>query len=419
MDMKIIVIGAGPAGMMAAITAAQSGAKVTLLEKKEQPGKKLKITGKGRCNLTSALDMDEFMKGYAGNGRFLYSALNAFSNVDLMDFFRNRGLELVVERGQRVFPISEQAGDVVQVLLKELQQTGVELITSCRVNKIDIIEGRFSAVVTEQGKYFADAVIITTGGLSYPGTGSTGDGYAWAKVMGHKIIEPRPGLVPLISKQQWVYSLQGLSLRNVQATAYSREGKKIAEDFGEMLFTHFGVSGPIILSMSRSIGVYLRTAKQPVKLNLDLKPALTNEQLDIRIQRDLTKYARRQFKNSLDELLPQKLIPVIVSLSGIDPEKECNQITRTERLSLLSLLKALPIEITATRPIAEAIVTAGGVDVQEIDPRSMQSRLVQGVYFAGEILDVDGYTGGFNLQAAFSTGYVAGKRAAEQVEKAE
>lgn len=419
MDMKIIVIGAGPAGMMAAITAAQLGAKVTLLEKKEQPGKKLKITGKGRCNLTSALDMDEFMKGYAGNGRFLYSALNAFSNVDLMDFFRNRGLELVVERGQRVFPISEQAGDVVQVLLKELQQTGVELITSCRVNKIDIIEGRFSAVVTEQGKYFADAVIITTGGLSYPGTGSTGDGYAWAKVMGHKIFEPRPGLVPLISKQQWVYSLQGLSLRNVQATAYSREGKKIAEDFGEMLFTHFGVSGPIILSMSRSIGDYLRTARQPVKLNLDLKPALTNEQLDMRIQRDLTKYARRQFKNSLDELLPQKLIPVIVSLSGIDPEKECNQITRTERLSLLSLLKALPIEITATRPIAEAIVTAGGVDVQEIDPRSMQSRLVQGVYFAGEILDVDGYTGGFNLQAAFSTGYVAGKRAAEQVEKAE
>ena len=411
--MKIIVIGAGPAGMMAAITAAQFGARVTLLEKKEQPGKKLKITGKGRCNITSALDIDDFMKGYPGNGRFLYSVLNAFSNQDLMDFFRNRGLELMVERGQRVFPVSEQANDVVQVLVKELQKNGVELITSCRVNKIEIKAGRFSAVVTEKGKYSADAVIITTGGLSYPGTGSTGDGYAWAKSMGHRIIEPRPGLVPLVSDQQWVHSLQGLSLRNIQAAAFSKEGKKIAEDFGEMLFTHFGVSGPIILSMSRSIGDYLRTTGQPVKLNLDLKPALSNEQLDARLQRDLTKYARRQFKNSLAELLPQKLIPVIISLTGIDPEKECHQITRVERLSLLTLLKALPVEVTATRSLAEAIVTAGGVDVREIDPRSMQSRLIEGIYFAGEILDVDGYTGGFNLQAAFSTGYVAGKRAAE------
>ncbi len=417
--MKIIVIGAGPAGMMAAVTAAQLGARVILLEKKEQPGKKLKITGKGRCNLTSALDMDEFIKGYPGNGRFLYSALNAFSNQDLMDFFKKRGLELMVERGQRVFPVSEQADDVVQVLVKELQKTGVELITSCKVNKIEVKAGRLSAVVTEKGNYSAEAVIITTGGLSYPGTGSTGDGYNWARAMGHNIIEPRPGLVPLVSDQPWVHALQGLSLRNVQAAAYSEEGKKIAEDFGEMLFTHFGVSGPIILSMSRAIGDYLRTTRQPVKLNLDLKPALSNEQLDARIQRDLIKYARRQFKNSLDELLPQKLIPVIVSLSGIDPEKECNQITRTERLSLLSLLKALPVEITTVRPIAEAIVTTGGIDVREIDPRSMQSRLIKGVYFAGEILDVDGYTGGFNLQAAFSTGYVAGKKAAGEVEKPE
>lgn len=419
MDMRIIVIGAGPAGMMAAISAAQLGARVTLLEKKEQPGKKLKITGKGRCNLTSALDMDEFVRGYPGNGRFLYSALNAFSNQDLMEFFINRGVELMVERGQRVFPVSEQAGDVVQVLLKELQNTGVELITSCKVNKIEIIAGKFSAVITEQDKYAADAVIITTGGLSYPGTGSTGDGYTWARAMGHKIIEPRPGLVPLVSQQQWVHSLQGLSLRNVRAGAFSKEGKKIAEDFGEMLFTHFGVSGPIILSMSRSIGDYLRTTQQPVKLNIDLKPALTNEQLDARLQRDLNKSARRQFKNSLHELLPRKLIPVIIALSSIDPEKECHQITRVERLSLLSLLKALPVEITATRPIAEAIVTAGGVDVREIEPRSMQSRIAQGVYFAGEILDVDGYTGGFNLQAAFSTGYLAGKKAAESVKKAE
>lgn len=409
---SVIVVGGGPAGMMAAAVAAEKGARVTLLEKKERAGKKLKLTGKGRCNLTSALDMGNFMSGYAGNGRFLYSALNQFSNQDLINFFNKRGLATVIERGQRVFPASGRAEDVAGVLYQNMLDNGVEVICRCQVQGVEIESSRVKGITIEGGVIPCDSIIIATGGMSYPGTGSTGDGYEWARAAGHRIIPPRPGLVPLVAKEEWVKQLQGLSLKNVEATAYRLDGSRINQEFGEMLFTHFGVSGPIILSMSRDIGEVLYRRQETIRLCIDLKPALSEEKLDERLQRDLETYSRRQFKNSLERLLPKKLIPIIVDLSGIDENKESHQVTRAERRNLLQLLKSLEITITATRPIAEAIVTAGGVDVKEINPKTMESKLIKGLYFAGEILDVDGYTGGFNLQAAFSTGYLAGKSAA-------
>lgn len=409
---RVIVVGGGPAGMMAAAVAAENGARVTLLEKKERPGKKLKITGKGRCNITSALDRENFMSGYAGNGRFLYSALNQFSNQDLIQFFKDRGLPIVIERGQRVFPASGKAEDVVQVLYRNLLDNGVEIICNRQVEGVDINDNQVKGIKIEGEVIPCQVAVIATGGMSYPGTGSTGDGYAWARKAGHNIIDPRPGLVPLVAEETWVKKLQGLSLKNVQASAYQLNGKQINSEFGEMLFTHFGVSGPIILSISRDIGAVIYRQREPVHLYIDLKPALNEEKLDERLQRDLSRYSRKQFKNSLDDLLPKKLIPVIVELSGIDGNKESNQVNRDERRRLLEILKNLPLTITGTRSIAEAIVTAGGVDVREVNPKTMESRLVKGLFFAGEILDVDGYTGGFNLQAAFSTGYLAGKGAA-------
>jgi len=409
---KVIVVGAGAAGMMAASVAAEHGASVTLLEKKNRVGSKLRITGKGRCNITADVDRDGLIKGYPGNGRFLYSAFNEFSNDDLIRFFNQRGLSTKTERGNRVFPESDQAADVVKVLQDNTQRLGVQIHTSTTVKSLQIVDNCIMGVITETGQLPADAVIITTGGMSYPGTGSSGDGYAWARQAGHKIVEPRPGLVPLLVQEEWIGDLQGLSLKNVSVSAYTEAGKKINEDFGEMLFTHYGLSGPIILSLSHDIGAYLYKQRQPVMVKLDLKPALSEEKLDDRVQRDLAKFSRKQFKNALAELLPAKMIPVIVRLSGIDPEKECHQITRSERLGLVQMLKNFTLTVTGTRPIAEAIVTAGGVEVKGVNPKTMASKLVQGLYFAGEVLDVDGYTGGYNLQAAFSTGYVAGKYAA-------
>ncbi|ABI69426.1 NAD(P)/FAD-dependent oxidoreductase [Syntrophomonas wolfei] len=409
---QVLVVGGGAAGMMAAAVAAEYGARAFLLEKQSRVGMKLSITGKGRCNLTSAEEeRQRFIAGYARNGQFLFTALNAFSNLDLIRFFQEHGLDCKVERGQRVFPQSDRASDVVRVLYKNLEQLGVDVNKSQGVKALLFQDGKAIGVQTQKGKVLADAVIIATGGMSYPRTGSTGDGYRWAATAGHHIIEPRPGLVPLVVEESWVRELQGLSLRNVRAIAWSSKGKKINEDFGEMLFTHFGVSGPIILSMSRDIGEEL-LRQEKVRLVLDLKPALNEETLDQRLQRDLALYSRRQFRNSLDDLLPRKLIPLMVRLSGIDPQKESNQVSRQERKNLLQLLKEFELTVLATRPIDEAIVTAGGVDVKEVDPRTMQSRLVKALFFAGEILDIDGYTGGFNLQAAFSTGYLAGKNAA-------
>lgn len=410
--MRVLIIGGGPAGMMAACTAARQGAAVTLLEKKDRPGRKLSITGKGRCNITSALSLDRFMEGYAGNGRFLFSALHEFSNEELMEFFQTRGLKLKVERGQRVFPESDKADDVVRILTDELQRHKVKVVTNSRVVSIQISGKGQIRVNTDSGQHDSDRLVIATGGLSYPGTGSTGDGYTWAKQLGHHVVEPRAGLVPLQAEENWIPELKGLSLKNVEASAYTRSDRLINREFGEMLFTHFGLSGPIILSMSRDIGEHLFKTGEAVLVKIDLKPALTEEQLLARLQRDLDRYARRHLINSLDELLPRKLIPVVISLSGIDPHQESGQIKKEQRRRLLELLKGLPVTVTSTRPIAEAIVTAGGVDVREVNPRTMESRLVKGVYFAGEVLDVDGYTGGFNLQAAFSTGFLAGKNAA-------
>lgn len=408
---KVIVVGGGPAGMIAAATAAENGADVILLEKKEQVGRKLKITGKGRCNITSA-EEDNFIAGYAKNGRFLYSALNEFSNFDVIRFFNSRGLKTRVERGKRVFPETDNADDVVKILYDNMKKAGVKVYTNIPVQKVNPVNTGFS-VFSDKDEFFADAVIIATGGMSYPGTGSTGDGYKWAESLGHTIVELRPGLVPLVAEEQWVRELQGLSLRNVKATAYQADGKKIADDFGEMLFTHFGVSGPIILSLSRKIGDYLAKKQDFVNLQIDYKPALSEEQLEKRIQRDFEKYSRKMFKNALNDLLPQKLIPVMVALSEINPDKPVNQITKEERKKLLSLLKRFPLTIIGTRSIKEAIITTGGVNVKEVDPKTMQSKLIKGLFFAGEILDIDGYTGGYNLQVAFSTGYVAGKYAAK------
>ncbi len=409
---KIVVAGAGPAGLMAAATAAEYGAQVALIEKNPRVGKKLRITGKGRCNLTTSVDSSELVKGFPGNGRFLHSAFHEFSNTDLVEFFHQRGLKTKVERGSRVFPVSDQAEDVVNVLLENARRVGVETLHSTKVNELQFKNGKFIGVDSNKGNIAGDAVIIATGGMSYPGTGSTGDGYPWAEKLGHRIIEPRPGLVPLQVAENWTEDLEGLTLKNVKARAFTGQGKLINEEFGELTFANFGLSGPIILSMSHEVGEYLIKTQQPATVKLDLKPALEEEKLDHRVQRDFNKYSRKMFKNALNDLLPQKLIPVIINLSGIEAEKECHQVTRRERLELVRLLKNLTLTVHSTRPIAESIVTAGGVNVKEVNPKTMESRLVQGLFFAGEILDVNGYTGGYNLQAAFSTGFVAGKYAA-------
>lgn len=412
---KVIIIGAGPAGMMAAITAAQGGAAVTLLEKQPEVGKKLKITGKGRCNITSALGKELFLTGYAGGtGRFLYSVLNEFSNQDLINFFSERGVACKVERGNRVFPESDQAEDVVKALKETLLQLQVKLFNNYRAEDLVINDEHITGIKCG-GKIFpADAVIIATGGMSYPGTGSTGDGYIFAARAGHQIITPRAGLVPLETEEAWVREIKGLSLKNVKLTSYKENGGKINEDFGEMLFTHFGISGPIVLSLSRDIGEYLyKNPGSRVKIVIDLKPALSEEALENRIDRDFIKYSRKQFKNSLNDLLPASLIPVIIKSSDIDPHMATNSITRTQRRNLVNLLKNLAVTVKGTRPIGEAIVTAGGVNLKEVNPKTMESKIIKGLYFAGEVLDVDGYTGGFNLQAAFSTGYASGKYASE------
>ena len=342
--------------------------------------------------------------------------MKQFSNQDLINFFNKVGLKTVIESDQRVFPASGRAEDVVQVLYRNMLDNGVEIICNCRVRGVDIEASQIKGVKTEQGFIPCDSAIIATGGMSYPSTGSTGDGYDWARAAGHRIIPPRPGLVPLVAKEKWVTELQGLSLKNIEATAYRLDGSRINQKFGEMLFTHFGVSGPIILNMSRDISEILYNQRETVRLCIDLMPNLIEEELDEQLQHELAIYSRHLLINSLNRLLPKRLIPVILALSNIDGNKESSQVTRVERRKLLPLLKGMEITITATRPLSEAIVTAGGVDIKEINPKTMESKLVKGLYFAGEILDVDGYTGGFNLQAAFSTGYLAGKSAAQNVD---
>ena len=410
---NVIVIGGGAAGLLAGIAAAQSGAQTVILEKMRRPGKKILITGKGRCNITNNCDLQEIIKNIPGNGRFLNSALRRFTNQDIVQLLEDNGLPTKVERGGRVFPVSDKAADVVDTLVKIYKNYGGRLLIDCKVKSITAEFGKITGAVTADGqKFAADAVILAAGGSSYPGTGSDGSGVKLAKALGHTIVPLAPSLVPLESDSPYIAGLQGLSLRNIEGTVYA-DGKKIGSEFGEMLFTHFGVSGPIILSLSKCVAEAFAKGAQDVELAIDLKPALDKDKLDARLQRDFMQYSRKQMPNGMKDLLPQRLIAPVLDQAFIDEEKFVNQLSRAERRRLVDVLKAFTVPITGTRPIAEAIVTAGGVSLKEIDPKTMESKLIKGLFFAGEVMDIDGYTGGYNLQAAFSTGYAAGTFAAQ------
>lgn len=407
MRKKIIVVGAGAAGLMAAGRAAEKGHEVHLYEKNNRIGKKILITGKGRCNVTNDSDVEGLLDNIPGNPYFLYSAFYQLNSFGLQEFFKNLGLELKVERGKRVFPVSDRSLDVVLALEKYIKKNKVKLHLESPVESILIEDGKAAGIRLQNGKEeAADGVIVCTGGLSYPGTGSTGDGYRFAKAAGHHVTKLYPSLVPLKTAEDWCHELMGLSLKNIEITIKNQKGKKVYSDFGEMLFTHFGVSGPVILSASRHI---ILTIEEGYTLYIDLKPAMDEKKLDARLLRDFEKYANKDFANALDDLLPQKLIPVIIRLAEIDPRKKVNSITKEERKRLAGLLKALPLTITGVTGYHEAVVTCGGIETDEIDPSTMESKLVKNLHFAGEVLDVDAYTGGFNLQIAFSTGYTAGE----------
>lgn len=411
---KVVVIGGGPAGMMAAITAAENGNKVLIIEKMPSFGRKLLITGKGRCNITSSLYMSEFIKNTPGNGKFLYSAFQNYTNTDIIEFLRKQGLEVKEERGNRIFPSTDKSIDVLNCFIKKIKELQIQYRLNTTVEKILVQNDEVIAVRTNKEMIKADKVILATGGKSYPLTGSTGDGYKMAKNLGHTIMPIKPSLVPLeVYEKEGCKKLQGLSLRNVGIKIIDTDKKKVIyEDFGEMIFTHFGISGPTILSGSAHLAKYkdidyLLKSKN-VSISIDLKPALTEEQLDDRILRDFKEFKNKKFKHSLDKLLPQKMIPLIIELSKIDENKRVNEITREERRVIIQLLKKFTITIKGFRPVEEAIITCGGISTKEIDPKTMESKLVKGLYFAGEIIDVDAYTGGFNLQIAYSTGYTAG-----------
>ena len=417
---RVIVVGGGPAGMMAAITAAENGNDVTIIEKMPSLGRKLLITGKGRCNITSSLYMSEFIKNTPGNGRFLYSAFQNYTNKDIIEFLKKQGLEVKEERGNRIFPVTDKSIDVLNCFKKRIDELKIKCKLDTRVEKILIKNNEVLGVRTNKEIIQTDKIILATGGKSYPLTGSTGDGYKIAKDLGHIITPIKPSLVPLeVYEKEECKKLQGLSLKNVEIKIIDEERKKIIyEDFGEMVFTHFGISGPIILSGSAHLAKYkdidYLLKKKYINLSIDLKPALTEEQLDNRILRDFKEFKNKQFKHSLDKLLPQKMIPLIVELSGINENKRVNEITKTERKRLGQLLKCFTIKIKAFRPVEEAIITSGGISTREIDPKTMESKIIKGLYFAGEIIDVDAYTGGFNLQIAYSTGYTAGISVSEE-----
>lgn len=402
---KVLVVGGGAAGMFSAIFAAYNGNEVHLFEKNEKLGKKLFITGKGRCNITNASDMDTLFSSVVTNSKFLYSSFYGYTNQDVIDFFERIGVRTKIERGNRVFPVSDHSSDVIAGLTRELQQLGVEIHLHTEVKAI-VGKDKFEYLVLQNGKQVkGDVCIVATGGFSYQTTGSTGDGYRFAKEFGHQVTEIMPSLVPLVIKEWYAKELQGLSLRNVQATIYNGK-KKIYDDFGEMLFTHYGVSGPLMLSASSYIGKILQ--EKELQLVIDLKPALSEEQLDQRVLRDFEENQNKQFKNAIGKLFPNKLIPIMLELSGIDPDKKVNLISKEERQHFVSLIKHFTMTVTGLRDFNEAIITKGGVNVKEINPSTMESKLVQGLYFVGEVLDLDALTGGFNLQIAWSTGYAAG-----------
>lgn len=392
--------------MMAGGTAGKRGLNVILVEKNDTLGRKLLLTGKGRCNFTNDTDIQGLIDNIPVNGRFLYSAFTRFSSRDLIEFFNSLGVKTKVERGKRVFPESDKAEDILNALKRYLKEGNVKIVKG-EVKKVLASSNKVLGVMLRDGSFIhSDSVIIATGGLSYPETGSTGDGYRFARELGHSIVPPKPSLVPLEIEDEWVPRLQGLTLKNISIKVLDESNRLVYQDFGEMIFTHFGLSGPVILSASSHMRDVEKTRYRIV---IDLKPGLNEEELDRRIQRDFTKYSRRYFSNSLDDLLPKRLIPVIVDLSGIPYDKYVNKISREERLNLVRLLKGLTVRVSCFRPIREAIVTSGGVDVSEINPSTMESKIVKGLFFAGEVIDVDGYTGGFNLQIAFSTGFVAGE----------
>lgn len=422
---KIAIIGCGAAGMMAAITAADAGSSVTIFEKNEKPGKKIYITGKGRCNVTNACDVNDFFQNVRRNSKFLYSAVYSYDNTAVMDFFEKNGCPLKVERGDRVFPVSDHSSDIIRTLVKAINERNIPIEYGSEVTKVEVADGKVTGLVIngEQHKEF-DAVIVCTGGVSYQSTGSTGDGYRFATETGHELVEALPALVPFEVKESWYKDLQGLSLRNVglrmvkdsKADAEDKEGKSkksknkpLYEGFGEMLFTHFGISGPLVLTAS-----CYYTKGVDTKVFIDLKPALSEEQLDKRVLREFEGGMNKQFKNVLGPLFPSKLIPVMIELSGINPEKTVNDITKQERQDFVKLIKNLPLTITGTRGFQEAIITAGGVSVKDINPSTMESKKIQGLYFAGEVLDTHAVTGGFNLQIAWSTGHLAGESAASE-----
>lgn len=413
--MKVIVIGGGPAGIISAISSARNGDNVILIEKNNSLGKKLLITGKGRCNITSSIDISDFIKNVPGNGKFLYSAFQNFTNIDIIKLIEENGIKVKEERGNRIFPVTDNAKDVLMCFEKELRKyKNIEIRLNTKVKEILEENKEVMGILLESGeKLIASKVIIATGGKSYPLTGSTGDGYKMASKLGHTVEKIQGSLVPLTADKILCQSMQGLSLRNVKIQIKDLEkNKKIYEDFGEMLFTHFGISGPTILSSSAHLLRYKeidRLLKEnKIKLIIDLKPALSEEELDKRIRRDFEEFINKEFKNSLEKLLPKKMIESVINLSGINPIKKVNEITKEERKNLVNLIKNFEVSIDGFRPVEEAIVTAGGISVKEINPKTMESKLVKGLYFAGEVIDVDAYTGGFNLQIAYSTGYTAG-----------
>ena len=404
---RVVVIGGGAAGLMAAVIAGREGAKVTLLEKMNYVGKKMGITGKGRCNITNACDMSDFIKNTPGNGKFLYGAYERFTNEDLLQLLHDAGLETKVERGGRVFPASDSALDVRNTFMKLMKHYGVDVHLEEPVKKLLVDDGVVTGVVTDKETYHADAVVIATGGKSYPATGSTGDGYILATQAGHTITDIRPSLVPIVTEESWVKDLMGLSLRNVELSVVAKN-KVQAKMFGEMMFTHFGITGPIVLSLSHTVGKLMRKKNiGTIGLDINLKPALSPETLDKRLQKDFDLYSKKQLINGMKDLLPSRLIPLIIELAGIDPQKPINQISKEERQQIGYMLQHMPLTVKGLRPVEEAIVTAGGISLKEFNPKTMESKLVKGLYGAGEVLDIDAFTGGYNLQAAFSTGYVA------------
>ena len=404
---RVVVIGGGAAGLMAAVIAGREGAKVTLLEKMNYVGKKMGITGKGRCNITNACDMSDFIKNTPGNGKFLYGAYERFTNEDLLQLLHDAGLETKVERGGRVFPASDSALDVRNTFMKLMKHYGVDVHLEEPVKKILVDDDTVTGVVTDKETYHADAVVIATGGKSYPATGSTGDGYILAAQVGHKITDIRPSLVPIVTEESWVKDLMGISLRNVELSVVAKN-KVQAKMFGEMMFTHFGITGPIVLSLSHTVGKLMRKKNiGTIGLDINLKPALSPETLDKRLQKDFDLYSKKQLINGMKDLLPSRLIPLIIELAGIDPQKPINQISKEERQQIGYMLQHMPLTVKGLRPVEEAIVTAGGISLKEFNPKTMESKLLKGLYGAGEVLDIDAFTGGYNLQAAFSTGYVA------------